>query len=272
MTLRRVLVPATAAVVAVGWLVTVSWWTHAAAWHLYRYDVAFRARLDADTLATFPPLATPRLVDSITQSVDAGLPFVAVVLLGTALVMAGRRWWALGTVVALTLAAFPDPLGGTLLLSPDVTMNGPALPLWWPWNEIVLEAVVASLPVLVGAVVRNPTPVSTGRALLPAGAAAAVVGGWAFTVRDADSHPLLHASLVAVVVLATGLVTADGPRRRTLAWLVVLVALVAFRLLLGDRGIPHPEAVPAGPVAVLGAPWVARTWVRLFRPGVVTAG
>ncbi len=83
----------TAAAVSVASLVALSISTHASMWWLYRDGLAHLAGLDPQTAWGFPPAEAPRVLDSIGQSVGFLVPFVAVVALGTALALAGRRWW-----------------------------------------------------------------------------------------------------------------------------------------------------------------------------------
>jgi hypothetical protein len=259
-----------AAAVSVASLVALSISTHASLWWLHRDGLAHLAGLDPQTVSGFPPAEAPRVLDSIGQSAGFLVPFVTVVALGTALALAGRRWWAVGAVVGLDLAGVIDrvPLTGGLLLPTDPSLA--TLPAGWPWDEIALDVGLGLLPVFVAALTR--LPVAATRPALRRPAVAAFVVLVLETVLhpvDLDAAAVLHAALVVLVVVSTGVVTAGRTSRQLICGAAVLVVLVAVRALLGGSGFPVLGVVTvlAGPVAVLATPSLTRVWVRSFRSG-----
>ncbi|MFD0482051.1 hypothetical protein ACFQ46_05525 [Kineococcus sp. GCM10028916] len=258
-----VLTVSAAAAVSVASLVALSISTHASLWWLYRDGLAHLAGLDPQTVSGFPPAEAPRVLDSIGQSVGFLVPFVAVVALGTALALAGRRWWAVGAVVGLDLAGVVDrfPLTGGLLLPADPSLA--TLPAGWPWDEIALDVGLGLLPVLVAVLTGVPTAV-TRPALRRSGVAALVVLviGTVLHPVDLDAAAVLHAALAVLVVASTGVVATGRTSRQLICGAAVLVVLVAARALLGGSGFPVLGVVTvlAGPVAVLATPSLTRAW------------
>jgi hypothetical protein len=252
-----------AAAVLVASLVALSISTHASRWWLYRDGLAHLVGLDPQTVSGFPPAEAPRVLDSIGQSAGFLVPFVAVVALGTALALVGRRWWAVGAVVGLDCAGVIDrfPLTGGLLLPTDPSRA--TLPAGWPWDEIALDVGLALLPVLVAVLTGVPAAVTRPVLRRPGVAAFVVlVVGTVLHPVDLDAAAVLHAALVVLVVASTGVVAAGRTSRQVICGAAVLAVLVAVRALLAGSGFPVLGVVTvlAGPVAVLATPSLTRAW------------
>lgn len=192
------------------------------------------------------------------------------VLLGAVLALVGRRWWAVGAVVGLDLAGVIDrfPLTGGLLLPADPSLA--TLPAGWPWNEIALDVGLGLLPLLVAVLAHVPAAVTRPALRRPTVAAGAVLlVGTVLHPVELDVAAVLHAGLVVLVVLSTGVAAVGRPRRQVLRWAGVLAVLVAARALLGGSGFPvlGTLTVLAGPAAVLTTPWSTRGWIQVLRSG-----
>ncbi|WP_380158792.1 hypothetical protein [Kineococcus sp. R86509] len=160
------------------------------------------------------------------------------------------------------------PLTGGLLLPADPSRA--TLPAGWPWDEIALDTGLALLPVLVAALTRLPVAATRPALRRPVVAAFVVlIVGTVLHPVDLDAAAVLHAALVVLVVVSTGVVAAGRTSRQLVYGVAVLVVLVAVRALLGGSGFPVLGVVTvlAGAVAVLATPSLTRAWVRSFRSG-----
>ena len=230
--------------------------------------------------------------------VAAAATFTAVTLLGVALVRAGRP--TAGVLLPIAFALLPLTVGttfaGSVLLPVDATT--PGLPIWWPYTEAVLQAVLCASPAALAAVLAG------GRAAVPGARAvtvrAAVAGALvvlvAALVVPRDSLPLQWAPAVDsgarlfLVVFGTALLTSAAASasaaalRRTLVLLavgsVVLLLATSDLLLLAlqpdvtggvdsRRLLGHALALVAGPSVVLLAPAAGALWRRAFHRGPV---
>jgi hypothetical protein len=283
----------------VGWVVMLAQRTHTEQWSFYRDSVAHYERLRAENPAAamdVPVPAPPRVWADMLYSLDVGLPLIAAMLLGVALVAAGHRRWALVSPVLLSVSVVLEylTLRDSLVLPTDLS-GAPSL--WSPWQEVVLPTVLAVLPAAAAAwasrvrppglsLRRVPTRVALARAAV---ASAAVVAAWLplspTQLGAGDPVALARAGAFVLVVLTTGLIAA-GSSSRVLGSLVAATGvLLGIRIFARGSGVVVQYssgfdllyclaivcALALGPLAVLGAPWAGRQWVKIFRGAAGTA-
>jgi hypothetical protein len=280
------------AALSVGWVAMLSRSTHLFQWSSFQDSVADYVRSRAEDPAAVvgvPAPAPPQVWADVLYSLDLALPLIAAMLLGVALIAAGHRRWALVTPVLLTASVLPAymTLGETVMLPADVAA---ATSPWWPWHEATLQTVLATLPVAAATWASRARPsrparprVRTQAALARAAVASAIfVLGWV-TVSPTElgvGEPvaLARAGTFVLLVLTTGLVAAGSSWRLLGVWTATTAVLLGTRVLARSggllmqysSGLALPSfldvcALALGPLAVLGAPWAGRQWVRIFR-------
>jgi len=281
----------------VGWVGVLAQRTHTEQWSFYRDSVAHYQRFRAENPAAGRDVSTPPQVGAdVLYALDMSLPLIAAMLLGVALVAAGHWRWALVSPVLLNVVVHHEytTLGGPVLFAGDASA---AAAQWWSWQDAALLTVLAMLPAAAAAwasrvrrpglsLRRVPTRAALARAaVLAATVVLACVPVSPIQLGAGDPVALTRAGAFVLVVLATGLIAAGSSSRVLGSLMAATGVLLGIRVFARSSGVVVQYssgfdllyflaiigALALGPLAVLGAPWAGRQWVRMFRGGAGTA-